>query len=250
LTEKRAHVRTLGHAIPRRVVKMGGGPYGGPATAYPAGPLGPGGPPGGPGMPIPIYGAPPSVAYASAINLRPVTGTQSSAGIKKRNDDFLKTLLKQEEDGMKALAAQRKEQRAYLKEQAEQSKKEYIKQVDQDVQARDKILTEQHKQQLATLNQQHTAQKQALEQQATMMTTEFQERKAEEEALEKKYIEQAEKFEKQQIYAATLAGYPSLPMAFVPPVPIGSPFPTFGGAVGLAPPGVSLDPVPSYGDFY
>merc|ERR1719272_1955710 len=123
-------------------------------------------------------------------------GIPDPASIAKQKEGYAKALEKQYQDGAGAITAETKVKKEMLGEQAKQQKAQYQLQVQSQLQAQNLLLDQQMNSQLMMLQESAMAQRSALEQQAAALTLEYQQKKCEEEMLQKQYEIQS------QFYAA------------------------------------------------
>jgi len=139
------------------------------------------------------------VAPAVAQVAQPVSLTQGipdPATIKKQQDGYAKALEKQFQDGITAIGAEKELKKKMIAEQAAQQKAQYQLQVQSQLQGQNLLLDQQMNSQMMMLQESAMAQRSALEQQAAALTLEYQQKKCEEEMLQKQYEIQS------QFYAA------------------------------------------------
>merc|ERR1719359_2217644 len=114
-------------------------------------------------------------------------GIPDPASIKSQQDAYAKALEKQYQDGASAISAETKVKKEMLTETAKQQKAQYQLQVQSQLQAQNLLLDQQMNSQLMMLQEAAMAQKSALEQQAAALSLEYQQKKCEEEMLQKQY---------------------------------------------------------------
>merc|ERR1719506_85176 len=129
-------------------------------------------------------------------------GIPDPASIKSQQDAYAKALEKQYQDGAAAIAQETKVKKEMLGEQAKQQKAQYQLQVQSQLQAQNLLLDQQMNSQLMMLQEAAMAQKSALEQQAAALTLEWQQKKAEEDMLQKQYEIQKQYYDAETKLAA------------------------------------------------
>jgi len=129
-------------------------------------------------------------------------GIPTPAAIQAQKDGYAKALEKQYQDGAAGIAAETRIKKEMLAEQAKQQKAQYTLQVESQLQGQNLLLDQQMNSQLMMLQEAAMAQKSALEQQACALTLEYQQKKAEEEMLQKQFEIQTQYFNAETKLAA------------------------------------------------
>merc|ERR1711865_678477 len=114
-------------------------------------------------------------------------GIPNPKNIEAQRENYSKALQKQFDDGLKTIEAEGRLKKESLQEQSKQQKAQYELQVQSQTQAQVLLLDQQMNSQSMMLQEAAMQQKSVLEQQAAALTLEYQQKKAEEEMLQKQF---------------------------------------------------------------
>jgi len=131
-------------------------------------------------------------------------GLPDPVSVDRQKNAYSRGLDDQLKHGTDVLAQQLKQQSEYLAEVGAQQKRQYMLAVDQEIKQQEMMLAQQHNEQLLMLQQAAQQQKSALEQQANALVLEYNQKKAQEELLQKQYEYAQEHYELQLKYQEEL----------------------------------------------
>jgi len=144
----------------------------------------------------------PAVQVAAGPPADLCAGIPTPQVIEAQRVNFAKALDKQYADGNKTIEEEKKLKMQMLVEQAKQQKAQQRLQVESQTQAQNLLLDQQMNSQLMMLQEAAMQQKSVLEQQAAALTLEYQQKKAEEEMLQKQFEIQKQYYDAENVLAA------------------------------------------------